>query len=124
MIRRPPRSTRVRSSAASDVYKRQVEACDDRAEGRLACAVLSEQGVHLPSGEAEVDVGVGEYSVEGLVDVPELDRRWDFALWSIRHRDRLVPRLSTPRQRIEGPASAGPSIHMPSCVSINPSGCR
>src|SRR5665811_6593 len=26
MIRRPPRSTRVRSSAASDVYKRQVEA--------------------------------------------------------------------------------------------------
>src|SRR5665811_1616172 len=27
MIRRPPRSTRVRSSAASDVYKRQQEAC-------------------------------------------------------------------------------------------------
>src|SRR5665811_499224 len=26
MIRRPPRSTRVRSSAASDVYKRQVMA--------------------------------------------------------------------------------------------------
>src|SRR5665811_547988 len=26
MIRRPPRSTRVRSSAASDVYKRQVTA--------------------------------------------------------------------------------------------------
>src|SRR5665811_2626163 len=25
MIRRPPRSTRVRSSAASDVYKRQAE---------------------------------------------------------------------------------------------------
>src|SRR5665811_1569306 len=27
MIRRPPRSTRVRSSAASDVYKRQGEIC-------------------------------------------------------------------------------------------------
>src|SRR5665811_1764279 len=25
MIRRPPRSTRVRSSAASDVYKRQID---------------------------------------------------------------------------------------------------
>ena len=25
MIRRPPRSTRVRSSAASDVYKRQIK---------------------------------------------------------------------------------------------------
>ena len=30
MIRRPPRSTRVRSSAASDVYKRQV--WDDHAD--------------------------------------------------------------------------------------------
>src|SRR5665254_23603 len=27
MIRRPPRSTRVRSSAASDVYKRQIPGC-------------------------------------------------------------------------------------------------
>ena len=27
MIRRPPRSTRVRSSAASDVYKRQLRCC-------------------------------------------------------------------------------------------------
>src|SRR5665811_2475517 len=32
MIRRPPRSTRVRSSAASDVYKRQVA---DRREAQL-----------------------------------------------------------------------------------------
>ena len=30
MIRRPPRSTRVRSSAASDVYKRQANNCDNR----------------------------------------------------------------------------------------------
>src|SRR5665811_87527 len=29
MIRRPPRSTRVRSSAASDVYKRQMLYCLD-----------------------------------------------------------------------------------------------
>src|SRR5665811_2474775 len=35
MIRRPPRSTRVRSSAASDVYKRQVLA-DDDVRGHLA----------------------------------------------------------------------------------------
>src|SRR5665811_1096991 len=34
MIRRPPRSTRVRSSAASDVYKRQAMRCDR--EGRHA----------------------------------------------------------------------------------------
>src|SRR5665811_2436890 len=30
MIRRPPRSTRVRSSAASDVYKRQTQALEQR----------------------------------------------------------------------------------------------
>eukprot|EP00657_Telonema_sp_P-1_P000133 TRINITY_DN1022_c0_g1_i2.p1 TRINITY_DN1022_c0_g1~~TRINITY_DN1022_c0_g1_i2.p1 ORF type:complete len:112 (+),score=4.89 TRINITY_DN1022_c0_g1_i2:139-474(+) len=30
MIRRPPRSTQSRSSAASDVYKRQVSACYPR----------------------------------------------------------------------------------------------
>src|SRR5665811_960473 len=29
MIRRPPRSTRVRSSAASDVYKRQINTFED-----------------------------------------------------------------------------------------------
>ena len=34
MIRRPPRSTRSRSSAASDVYKRQLRSC----AARRACA--------------------------------------------------------------------------------------
>ena len=34
MIRRPPRSTLDRSSAASDVYKRQVVALDLAAAGR------------------------------------------------------------------------------------------
>src|SRR5665811_1038835 len=33
MIRRPPRSTRVRSSAASDVYKRQL--FDDKSRAKL-----------------------------------------------------------------------------------------
>src|SRR5665811_2636920 len=36
MIRRPPRSTRVRSSAASDVYKRQAQ----QTLGALDCHVL------------------------------------------------------------------------------------
>src|SRR5450756_3118410 len=34
MIRRPPRSTQSRSSAASDVYKRQVRGAHDPARGR------------------------------------------------------------------------------------------
>src|SRR5450756_3202125 len=44
MIRRPPRSTQSRSSAASDVYKRQAlgDAEDEVAAGRL----------YLPAGQA------------------------------------------------------------------------
>ena len=36
MIRRPPRSTQSRSSAASDVYKRQVQGASDRRGGSAA----------------------------------------------------------------------------------------
>ena len=43
MIRRPPRSTRKESSAASDVYKRQQEQADGRLQvGAQAPAVLLE----------------------------------------------------------------------------------
>src|SRR5665811_583677 len=40
MIRRPPRSTRVRSSAASDVYKRQVHECEARTQMELLSRAL------------------------------------------------------------------------------------
>src|SRR5665811_1214157 len=45
MIRRPPRSTRVRSSAASDVYKRQVTVY-----GRLAGNIVAKDRIELRSG--------------------------------------------------------------------------
>ena len=47
MIRRPPRSTLDRSSAASDVYKRQVllhAICD----AMLGALCLGDIGVHFP----------------------------------------------------------------------------
>src|SRR5665811_65160 len=51
MIRRPPRSTRVRSSAASDVYKRQAQDNDvvytltpDRSDQPFGKAVLPGRG--------------------------------------------------------------------------------
>src|SRR5665811_2621941 len=64
MIRRPPRSTRVRSSAASDVYKRQ--------EARLTYAL----GLDLPlPAPEELGVWVGSY-LHGLGEaVGELRRR-------------------------------------------------
>ena len=47
MIRRPPRSTLDRSSAASDVYKRQdvdglINACDAGREGELIFRLISQ----------------------------------------------------------------------------------
>src|SRR5665811_81446 len=51
MIRRPPRSTRVRSSAASDVYKRQVRTCGGRSLGREEDLLLAELGLDLVADE-------------------------------------------------------------------------
>src|SRR5428012_20791 len=51
MIRRPPRSTQSRSSAASDVYKRQLpEARDGRGadSNRLACGRYRVRGDLVP----------------------------------------------------------------------------
>src|SRR5665811_386863 len=44
MLRRPPRSTRVRSSAASDVYKRQVDGLDLTVSTGEIFAVLGPNG--------------------------------------------------------------------------------
>src|SRR5665811_44520 len=83
MIRRPPRSTRVRSSAASDVYKRQVER---RARGRPAAGAgrrtLDHEsregplGVAVPPGLARGVAGLmaikGSLREAGLADVCQL----------------------------------------------------
>ena len=44
MIRRPPRSTRKESSAASDVYKRQIFVCQPHRKDEVA-AIANDQGV-------------------------------------------------------------------------------
>src|SRR5665811_238884 len=50
MIRRPPRSTRVRSSAASDVYKRQRRADGDAILKRLQLWEKKDAGYATLSG--------------------------------------------------------------------------
>src|SRR5665811_2315981 len=47
MIRRPPRSTRVRSSAASDVYKRQINACGHHHSGNIGILGVDKKGTEL-----------------------------------------------------------------------------
>src|SRR5665811_2613401 len=59
MIRRPPRSTRVRSSAASDVYKRQVLACTPSYALFLAEAI-QESGIK----REELKLRVGVFGAE------------------------------------------------------------
>src|SRR5665811_879362 len=82
MIRRPPRSTRVRSSAASDVYKRQgferVESADMLKGGTaeknaeiLKSIISGEQGVRrdivlLNAGAALYAVGVADSIKAGV----------------------------------------------------------
>src|SRR5665811_1846878 len=68
MIRRPPRSTRVRSSAASDVYKRQVEI--QRLIGRSLRAVtdlsgLGERTVYVDCDVIEADGGTRCAAISG-----------------------------------------------------------
>src|SRR5450756_85703 len=72
MIRRPPRSTQSRSSAASDVYKRQVH---EELEG-FAFGVVGEQGQGMVNG-LEVDALLvaedGRDDVDQLRHVGDLD---------------------------------------------------
>src|SRR5450756_3210840 len=79
MIRRPPRSTQSRSSAASDVYKRQVQDHDlqlqwaverPRAAPRPTVAVSHD--LELVGGPAEADPVPGDL----VVPLPGFGRLW------------------------------------------------
>src|SRR5665811_1511769 len=59
MIRRPPRSTRVRSSAASDVYKRQAYAMRWVAKNAVAAGLAERL-------EIQVAYAIGKASPVGL----------------------------------------------------------
>src|SRR5450759_223268 len=67
MIRRPPRSTPLYSSAASDVYKRQGKArVADGAHGKKIAPVLRVGGRDVPAQAADVSVSVETRARHGL----------------------------------------------------------
>ena len=66
MIRRPPRSTLDRSSAASDVYKRQHRSAVDPVRGDAQ--VVGHVGGSLARGGEAVDVGDGQPGVVERVE--------------------------------------------------------
>ena len=63
MIRRPPRSTLQDSSAASDVYKRQVEELVKRGVKKLAIVAPAFLADGLETLE-ELDIGIREHFIE------------------------------------------------------------
>src|SRR5665811_2167798 len=104
MIRRPPRSTRVRSSAASDVYKRQVEGIslpvtDEKLGTRLVKAgCLSEQQLaealiedsalthdqkkFMPLGQRLIEKGfTSEARIREVMGRQTLDQVFELAHW-------------------------------------------
>ena len=56
MIRRPPRSTLDRSSAASDVYKRQVEALDTALRRRFSFVPMAPEPEELKKQAGQVNL--------------------------------------------------------------------
>src|SRR5665811_1478158 len=93
MIRRPPRSTRVRSSAASDVYKRQPRlGADDR---RRDTPVVEQRGV---GGEAFLPYQL--LAVQASVRAAKLRVPLD---WDVTHTavvgQRRLPSVSRPNAR-------------------------
>src|SRR5665811_2602828 len=79
MIRRPPRSTRVRSSAASDVYKRQIQALAMLRAGldldgellALAAGSHSGESFHLEGVQRILaGAGLGEQDLQNTPDFP------------------------------------------------------
>ena len=88
MIRRPPRSTRVRSSAASDVYKRQVPWPRFTPERQTAAAATetAPQRYVLPKNLRD--------AVKHLSD-GELDLMFAATLEEMKHRGRTPQGLDT-----------------------------
>src|SRR5665811_557508 len=75
MIRRPPRSTRVRSSAASDVYKRQFDEFHGQDEGDGE-GDLSESLCAEPVGVAAELAEVGEPGVGPFNGPAQSESEW------------------------------------------------
>src|SRR5450756_814145 len=76
MIRRPPRSTQSRSSAASDVYKRQVVRSQEVVRQRLAwLRGVLKRGIEVGADRDGVQVLAGDQVVSRATHVSDVDRR-------------------------------------------------
>src|SRR5665811_1673829 len=92
MIRRPPRSTRVRSSAASDVYKRQVW-CGTR--GTFDCCCVHEPQIRLVTKvlPGSSRAGCAQAKEEAMEQIYERVAGCDV------HRDQVTVCVRTPGHR-------------------------
>src|SRR5680860_1670075 len=92
MIRRPPRSTQSRSSAASDVYKRQVAT---PADGHTMVTFM-----HIRQGQARsvhVTVGASSGRYLSLIHISEPTRRTpiSYAVFCLKKKKKRQPEHET-----------------------------
>src|SRR5450756_369148 len=112
MIRRPPRSTQSRSSAASDVYKRQIE--------------KEELRQHLPH-QARHDITIGPQVVQRGESEPPIPRSRDEARHALgRPDDRTPDRFNGARRKSTEGAQNERDLSEKFLVSRvrRPTGCR
>src|SRR5450756_3242614 len=97
MIRRPPRSTQSRSSAASDVYKRQ--------------ALL---GLRLPvrGGGLLRRAGAGSRNARGLTELLRGQQRW-FGFIDPKWRVMMTDVMTKPHQLIASDRVEGTAVRRP-----------
>src|SRR5450756_3014466 len=94
MIRRPPRSTQSRSSAASDVYKRQCLARGARVAEREVCeAEMREPGGRLAEVRRPAEALHGAIVLAPLVVDPALGGKRELSHLLRREREREVGEL-------------------------------
>eukprot|EP00657_Telonema_sp_P-1_P009048 TRINITY_DN322_c0_g1_i8.p1 TRINITY_DN322_c0_g1~~TRINITY_DN322_c0_g1_i8.p1 ORF type:complete len:112 (-),score=79.60 TRINITY_DN322_c0_g1_i8:175-510(-) len=74
MIRRPPRSTQSRSSAASDVYKRQDDDSTNKISFRNLARVAEELGENIDDEELQDMINQADRDGDGEINLDEFYR--------------------------------------------------
>src|SRR5450756_3078456 len=118
MIRRPPRSTQSRSSAASDVYKRQ--SCVDttrppKLNHGLAALLMSEVPCILALravGQNQVVAGSSQQTGGGLVNLLDRQRCLIGSIIEIRH-------LTVRPQSLQDPAEPWRAVRIRCSASVS-----
>ena len=85
MIRRPPRSTQSRSSAASDVYKRQITHNDS-----LDARVYSQYPAYMENATLGFGTRVDIWLTLNQARIPKIERADSVNTMPAKHADEII----------------------------------